>query len=136
MAKGSKKKKKIDINQDADAGFGHNPFAAALGLSAPEAPAAAPSTDQDSSNDSARWLETKKLTVRKERKGRGGKTVTVVSGFGEECAGELDDVASQLARALGCGASREAQTIAIQGDQRDRAKAWLEKQGIRKVTRG
>lgn len=136
MAKGNKKKKKIDINQDADAGFAHSPFAAALGVSVPAAPATEEDEGGDSDGDRELWLETKKLTVRKERKGRGGKTVTVVSGFALACAGELDDVASQVARALGCGASSEEQTIVIQGDQRDRVKAWFEKQGIRKVTKG
>ena len=67
-----------------------------------------------------------------ERKGRGGKTVAVVSHLqGTEAGRAL--VARDLRRALGCGARVEGEDIIVQGDVRERARAWLEKQGVKKV---
>jgi len=65
--------------------------------------------------------------VRHERKGRGGKTVTLVEGIAA-----LDDagrkaLARALGKALGCGASVEDDAVVLQGDQRERATEWLEK---------
>ena len=73
--------------------------------------------------------------VRLERKGRGGKEVTVVEKL-ELRASELDRWAKSLKQDLGCGGVVEARTIVLQGDQRGRAVTWLEAKGVRKVTRG
>lgn len=77
----------------------------------------------------------KKLVLRRERKGRGGKTVTIVSGFtGAHPA--LKPLARELGRALGCGTSVESDTLVIQGDQVERAATWFANQGVAKVVRG
>jgi translation initiation factor 1 len=39
-------------------------------------------------------------------------------------------------QALGCGGSVEGGGIALQGDQRERVRRWLEGRGVRKVTVG
>src|SRR6185503_16404460 len=46
----------------------------------------------------------KKLVVRRERKGRGGKTATVVEGI-RVSPSALERIAREMRRALGCGAS-------------------------------
>lgn len=74
-----------------------------------------------------------KVVVRRERKGRGGKTVTVVSGL---AADALEKTAKRMRKSLGCGSSVEGETIVLQGDQTDRAAAWLEGEGIKRVVRG
>ena len=51
------------------------------------------------------------------RKGRGGKTVTLVSGL-RHCPKALDDLGKNLKRACGCGGSVKDGEILIQGDQR------------------
>src|SRR5262245_61740694 len=56
-----------------------------------------------------------KVVLRRERKGRGGKTATVVAGLGLRPR-ELDRVARELKRALGCGATVEDDAIVVQGD--------------------
>jgi translation initiation factor 1 len=76
-----------------------------------------------------------KIVVRKERAGRGGKTVTLVEGV--QLKGDaLADFARQMKKALGCGATVEGTAIALQGEHEDRAKAYLEKQGATKVVQG
>lgn len=76
-----------------------------------------------------------KLVVRKERKGRGGKTVTVVSGFALPPA-KLEEVARALRKALGCGSVVEGQTIVLQGEIVPRAQSWLQAHGARQVVLG
>lgn len=72
-----------------------------------------------------------KVVVRTTRKGRGGKTVTVVSG-----ASQPDQVARTLRKKLGVGVRDEDGDVVAQGDQVDRITAWLEKQGVSRIVRG
>jgi translation initiation factor 1 len=74
-----------------------------------------------------------RVVVRRERKGHGGHTATVLEGLGGL---DLDALAKQLKRALGCGASVTEAAVVLQGDVADRACAWLEGQGVRRVVRG
>ncbi|GAO05584.1 translation initiation factor [Anaeromyxobacter sp. PSR-1] len=76
-----------------------------------------------------------RAVVRLERKGRGGKEATVVEKLAL-APGPLAEWADALKRALGCGGGVEDDAIVLQGDQRDRAAAWLERRGVRKVIRG
>lgn len=73
--------------------------------------------------------------VRRERKQRGGKAVTVVARL-ELGPEELKALAREMAKALGCGARVEGEDVVIQGDQVERAAAWLERRGARRVVRG
>lgn len=76
-----------------------------------------------------------KLVVRREKKGRGGKTATVVSGLGLRAA-DLERVARTLRRALGCGATVEDADVVLQGDMTRRVQAWLTARGARQVVIG
>jgi len=67
--------------------------------------------------------------LRLEKKGRGGKSVTVVAGLPRNQA-FLAALAAELKRACGTGGTAADGTVEVQGDQRDRlrpllaAKAW------------
>jgi translation initiation factor 1 len=76
-----------------------------------------------------------RLIVRRERAGRGGKTVTIAEGPALH-GRKLDELARAAAQALGVGARVEASTIVVQGDQTERFIAWFEKQGFASITRG
>jgi translation initiation factor 1 len=52
----------------------------------------------------------------------------------ELAPGRLAQWADELKRSLGCGGGVEGDAILLQGDQRPRARAWLEARGVRKVT--
>jgi translation initiation factor 1 len=73
--------------------------------------------------------------VRLERKGRGGKTATVVEKLGLPPA-DLAEWLLDLKRSLGCGGAVEGDALVLQGDLRDRAAARLAARGVKKVTRG
>jgi translation initiation factor 1 len=66
--------------------------------------------------------------LRVEKKGRGGKTVTVVYDLPHN-ASFLKDLASELKRACGTGGTVVDNTVEIQGDLRDRVRDALAKKG-------
>jgi len=107
------------------------PFAAleALRSSLPAGPPAPPPQAPAGPKPPARAV------VRMERKGRGGKEVTVVDKLGLRPA-ELESWCRDLKQALGCGGAVDGELIVLQGDLRTRLPAVLTGKGIAKVTVG
>ena len=68
--------------------------------------------------------------LRLEKKGRGGKTVTVVAGLPQNAA-FVAGLASELKRACGTGGTAADGAVEIQGDQRDRLRPLLAARGFR-----
>jgi translation initiation factor 1 len=74
--------------------------------------AAAPTAPSSSPDDGV-------IRIQRDRKGRGGKTATTVTGLpGNEAA--LDALLRSLKQYCGAGGSREGRTLVLQGDQRER----------------
>ena len=76
-----------------------------------------------------------KIVLSMSRKGRGGRTVTIVSGV-RGGAEVLEELCRELKKALGCGASVDGDTIVVSGDIIDRTKSWLEGKGAKKLIVG
>jgi translation initiation factor 1 len=68
--------------------------------------------------------------LRLEKKGRGGKTVTVVAGLPRNPA-FLAALAAELKRACGTGGTATDDAVEIQGDHRERLRALLAAKGWR-----
>jgi len=68
--------------------------------------------------------------VSRTSKGRGGKTVTRVTGV-QLSPSELEALARELKRRCGTGGSLKDEVIEIQGDQRDVVVSELERRGFR-----
>jgi translation initiation factor 1 len=66
--------------------------------------------------------------LRMEKKGRGGKTVTVVYDLPDNAA-FLKELSQELKRACGTGGAVADNTVELQGDLRDRVREYLEKKG-------
>ena len=66
--------------------------------------------------------------LRMEKKGRGGKTVTVVYDLPQNEA-FLKELAQELKRTCGTGGAVAENTIELQGDLRARVREYLEKKG-------
>jgi translation initiation factor 1 len=64
----------------------------------------------------------------RDRKGRGGKTVTLIAGLTGTPAA-LSALASELKRACGTGGTLRGDVIEMQGDVRERVRTELERQG-------
>jgi len=69
-----------------------------------------------------------KVTVRLERKGRGGKSVTVIDGL-QMRQKEREALLKQLKTKLGTGGTVKDTSLEIQGDYRDALMAELGKMG-------
>ena len=67
--------------------------------------------------------------LRMEKKGRGGKIVTVIDGLPDN-AGFLKELCSELKRTCGTGGAVGAGIIELQGDLRDRVRECLAKKGF------
>lgn len=94
----------------------------ALGALAAELPAAPaePELSADTeapAADGTPLYRRSRLRVSLERKGRGGKTATIISGFDDLDDSQLRQVASQLKQALATGGSARGGEILIQGDR-------------------
>ena len=115
-------KKRRITQDDRPKGLTHNPFAA---LRPDAAPRKAPADAQAPSGSTDRQAgRAGRVVVQREKKGRAGKTVTRVIGL-ELGAEALAELARDLKRALGCGASVEQTEILLQGAQTDRVAALL-----------
>ena len=68
------------------------------------------------------------VRIQRETKGRGGKTVTTISGFQND-TGKIKELASRLKNLCGTGGSIKGGIIVIQGDHRQAIKTELERQG-------
>ena len=71
----------------------------------------------------------KKIKIHKEKKGKKGKTVTVISGFGSENTSQIGNLLKKLKVYCGTGGSLNDQGIQLQGDMQDKAKSFLRKEG-------
>ena len=76
-----------------------------------------------------------KIVIARERKGRGGKTATLVRGVTLTGAA-LDAFAREMRQALGTGGGVEGEAIVLAGDQSARAAEWLRARGAARVVIG
>ncbi|MCU0671625.1 MAG: translation initiation factor [Myxococcota bacterium] len=103
-----------------------------------EASSAADPADREASPASApaprapTWGSAK-IVLSRERKGRGGKTATRVRGLPET---RLDELATKMKKALGCGATVEDADVILLGDVVERAAKWLRDEGAPRVIEG
>ena len=117
------------------AGPDDNPFAAlqALRDSLPAGPPPPEPAPADKPGTGPRRIP--RAVVRMQRKGHGGKTVTLVEKL-ELPDAELDAFLKQLKNQLGLGGRRDGDVLVLQGDCRERVAAHLTKAGVKKVTLG
>jgi len=121
------KKPKVDTGGGGK--LTHNPFAALL----PEGAAREPEPEPAEAPPAPEGRTfAPKVVVRRETKGRGGKTVTRVSGIE---AAHREALAGRMKKALGCGAVVEGEDVVLLGSLVDRAADWLEAAGAKRVVR-
>ena len=70
-----------------------------------------------------------KLKIHKEKKGKKGKTVTVISGFRLENTSQISELLKKLKVFCGTGGSLPDKGIQLQGDMQDKVKFFLRKEG-------
>jgi translation initiation factor 1 len=125
------------VSTDGGQGLGQNPFAALSGLSLPKGSAV---ITQPTSNSTAAAAEPARnrgrVDILREKAGRGGKTVTVATGFVGIGLPEKEQLAKKMQRACGSGGTVKDGRIEIQGDKRDEVARILTEAGFRPVFAG
>ncbi len=143
MARGDK------ISTQGGQGLGQNPFAALSGAGLPVAPkavlaqataavAAKPGGGGPAGSGPKPMPEKNRgrVEIRRETGGRGGKTVTTVSGFVGIGLPEKEQLTKKMRGACGCGGTVKDGVIEIQGDQREKMATILVEAGFRPVLAG
>lgn len=128
--------RRIDTTGQANP-LANNPFAGLDSAGLPEKPAE-PRTPVPVASDAGRRKRSDRgrVDVIRQKAGRGGKTVTVLTGFKGIAARELEELARAIRKASGVGGTLKGSTIEVQGDQRDQAERILKEAGFRPVRAG
>jgi translation initiation factor 1 len=125
------------VPMDGGQGLGQNPFGALTSAGLPVAPkvvldqakAQTPKTPAKEKNRG-------RVDIRRETGNRGGKTVTVITGFVGIGLPEKESLCKKMRGACGCGGTVKDGAIEIQGDQREKIAAILSDAGFRPVFAG
>jgi translation initiation factor 1 len=90
---------------------------------------------KNSENITSLPTNAQRLFVRKEKKGRGGKTVTIVEGY-QGNPQTLEQLCKKVKQQCGVGGSVQNKTFIIQGDNADQVVKILIKEGYnaKKIT--
>lgn len=120
-------------SSDRPEGFGQNPFAALSNAGLPPGPATPP---PDSAAAARPGKSRGRVDIIRQKAGRGGKTVTVVTNFVGIGLPEKERLAKQMQKACGAGGTVKEGRIEIQGDQRDEVARILTEAGFRPVFAG
>ena len=114
--------------------LGQNPFDALREAGLPSAPGPKAATGATRPAISAKSRG--RVDIVRETNGRGGKTVTVVTGFTGIGLPEKESLAKKMRAACGCGGTVKDGRIEIQGDQRETVARILTEAGFRPVFAG
>ncbi len=132
------KRKKIstdNVNQD----FSDSPFSSLDTNGLPNGPSSNSKLLPDKQKPKARERlgQGERLEIRREKSGRGGKTVTTIQGF-PSYLGEAkkSKTLKTLKTSLGTGGSWNQNTMELQGDRRSEVYNWLKESGFSPVLAG
>lgn len=131
------------IPTDGGQGLGQNPFGALSGIGLPAGakasegkPGAPHSAVPPASKKDTPAKNRGRVDIKRTTAGRGGKTVTLVTGFAGIGLPEKESLAKKMRNACGCGGTVKDGDIEIQGDQRDKIAQILTEAGFRPVFAG
>ena len=125
------------IPTDGGGTLGHNPFGALSGAGLPSAPTTPTNAAAGAQKPAPAPAKNRgRVDIKRETGGRGGKTVTVISGFVGIGLPEKEQLAKKMRAACGCGGTVKDGQIEIQGDQRETIARILTEAGFRPVFAG
>ena len=121
------------VPTDGGQSLGSNPFAALNPARLPSAPAPSIRTPQ---SETRSQKNRGRVDIKRTTAGRGGKTVTIVTGFTGIGLPEKESLCKKMRNACGCGGTVKDGDIEIQGDQREKIAQILTDAGFRPVFAG
>lgn len=126
-----KKRERIDVSGEGGS-LGQNPFGALDAGGLPDRPMEAEAVEAQPEPPKKRG----RVNIRREKKGRGGKVVTVVEWEKRLDGDSLRSLAKSLRSHCAVGGTVKNGCVEIQGDQREAAAELLSKEGFRPVFTG
>lgn len=125
------------IPTDGGQTLGQNPFGALSGAGLPSRPDAPPGRLGATAPTGAPPAKNRgRVDLKRTTAGRGGKTVTLVTGFVGIGLPEKESLCKKMRSACGCGGTVKDGDIEIQGDQREKIAQILTDAGFRPVFAG
>lgn len=121
------------ISTTGGQGLGQNPFGA---LNGARLPVASPPVASKLAPTNSPAKNRGRVDIKRTTAGRGGKTVTLVSGFVGIGLPEKESLCKKMRNACGCGGTVKDGDIEIQGDQREKIAQILTGAGFRPVFAG
>lgn len=116
--------------------LGQNPFGALSGAGLPQGAQSVASKLAPTGQAAAPAKNRGRVDIKRTTAGRGGKTVTLVTGFVGIGLPEKESLCKKMRSACGCGGTVKDGEIEIQGDQREKIAAILNEAGFRPVFAG
>ena len=113
-----------------------SPFAALRNVGLPLAPEVRPGVAPRDASPSAPKKNRGRVDIIRQTAHRGGKTVTVITGFTGIGLAEQETLAKEIQKACGAGGTVKEGRIEIQGDQREAVARILANAGFRPVFAG
>jgi len=129
----SRKKQRLSTSGGDELGF--NPFGKLDAGGLPEN-ASNPQPQAAASKPVPAKKNRGRVDVKREKAGRGGKTVTVVYGMANIEMRERESLLKKMKATCGSGGTIKDGNLEIQGDKRDKVSAVLEDAGFRVVLAG
>jgi translation initiation factor 1 len=122
------------VPTDGGQGLGQNPFGALSSMNLPAGSQTPPATRTAKAPLPAK--NRGRVDIKRTTAGRGGKTVTIVTGFVGIGLPEKESLTKKMRNACGCGGTVKDGDIEIQGDQREKIAQILTDAGFRPVFAG
>ena len=130
------KEKKKRIPTSGEPIVWNSPFAVLKNVELPSAPEVRPAVVQPDAARTVRKKDRGRVDISRQTAHRGGKTVTVVTGFLGISLAEKETLAKEMQKACGAGGTVKEGRIEIQGDNRAEVARILTKAGFRSVFAG
>ncbi len=124
------------IPTDGGKGLSHQPFSALSSAGLPAAPEEAPAESAPETAPVPARKNRGRVDIIRQKAGRGGKTVTVVTGFVGIGLPEKEKLAKAMQKTCGTGGTVKDGRIEIQGDKRAEIARILTEAGFRPVFAG
>ena len=124
------------IPTDGGSALSHNPFGALSSEGLPEAPSSPTAPSSQAVQETKPKKNRGRVDIIRQKAGRGGKTVTVVTSFVGIGLPEKEQLAKKMQKLCGVGGTVKDGQIEIQGDKREEAAKILAEAGFRPVFAG
>ena len=137
MSRKGREEGKLPVKPSGD--FGTSPFSkldlAGLPAGLPEVPK--PTGNAKQVNEEERIGRGERLEVRREKSGRGGKTVTTIAGFPARINVPMRaTLLKRMKTKLGTGGTWDGDCMELQGDKRQEVVSWLSALGFKPILAG